>query len=147
MKHKPLTRDMNTTPQPIPLAIRKTVEQATRLLDACKTQYIIVLPDGTTINKGGELIQLIPPKPEKPRKARSLMPYGTYRKAYGDTVRDMVLGDVKVFHRTPEMISAGVDLTTIMGSISSMASNAWGNNAHKIFLNKGNDSVELLRTA
>ena len=146
MKHEPLTRDMNT-PQTIPLAIRKTVEQATRLLDACKTRYIIVLSDGTTINKGGEIIQLVPDKPEKPRKAKSLMPHGTYRQVYGDVVRNMVVGDVEIFRLTPEMVKAGVDLTTIMGSISSMASNAWGNNAHKIFLNKGNDSVELLRTA
>jgi len=146
MKNQPLTRDMNT-PQPIPLAIRKTVEQATRLLDACKTQYIIVLSDGTTINKGGEVIQLIPPKPEKPRKAKSLMPHGTYRKVYGDAIRKMVVGDVGVFRRTPEMVTAGVELITILGSISSMASNEWGNNAHKIFINKGNDSVELLRTA
>jgi hypothetical protein len=147
MKHKPLTRDMNTTPQPIPLAIRKTVEQATRLLDACKTKYIIVLSDGTTINKGGEIIQLVPDKPEKPRKAKSLMPYGTYRNMYGDTVKKMVLGDVEVFRLTPEMVAAGVDLVTIMGSISSMASNEWGNNAHKIFTNKDNNTVELLRTA
>jgi hypothetical protein len=147
MKRKPLTPDMNTTPQPIPLAIRKTVEQATRLLDACKTQYIIVLSDGTTINKGGEVIQLIPPKPEKPRKARSLMPYGTYRKVYGPAMTKMVMGDVEVFRRTPEMVTAGVELITILGAISSMASSDWGNNAHKIFLNKGNDSVELLRTA
>lgn len=146
MKRKPHQPDINTQPT-VPLAIRKTVEQATKLLDACKTQYIIVLSDGTTINKGGEVIQLVPEKPAKPRKAKSLMPYGTYRNAYGDTVKKMVLGDVEVFHRTPEMISAGVDLSTIMGSISSMASNEWGNNAHKIFLNKGNDSVELLRTA
>jgi hypothetical protein len=146
MKHKPLTRDMNT-PQPIPLAIRKTVEQATKLLDACKTKYIIVLSDGTTINKGGELIQLMPDKPEKPRKAKSLMPHGTYRKVYGDAIRNMVVGDVEIFRLTPEMVTAGVELITIQGSISSMASNEWGNNAHKIFLNKGNDSVELLRTA
>lgn len=146
MKNQPLTRDMNT-PQPIPLAIRKTVEQATRLLDACKTQYIIVLSDGTTINKGGELIQLMPPKPTKQPKARSLMPYGTYRKVYGPAMTKMVVGDVEVFRRTPEMIMAGVELITIMGAISSTASSDWGNNAHKIFLNKGNDSVELLRTA
>ena len=146
MKHEPLKRDMNT-PQTIPLAIRKTVEQATRLLDACKTQYIIVLSDGTTINKGGEVIQLVPPKPEKPRKARSLMPYGTYRKVYGPAMAKMVMGDVEVFRRTPEMVTAGVELITILGAISSMASSDWGNNAHKIFLNKGDDSVELLRTA
>ena len=146
MKHEPLKRDMNT-PQTIPLAIRKTVEQATRLLDACKTQYIIVLSDGTTINKGGEVIQLVPPKPEKPRKAKSLMPHGTYRNVYGDTVKKMVVGDVEVFRRTPEMVKAGVELITILGSVSSMASNEWGNNAHKIFMNKDNDSVELLRTA
>jgi hypothetical protein len=45
------------------------------------------------------------------------------------------------------MVTAGVELITILGSISSMASNEWGNNAHKIFMNKGDDSVELLRTA
>jgi hypothetical protein len=146
MKNQPLTRDMNT-PQPVPLAIRKTVEQATRLLDACKTQYIIVLSDGTTINKGGEVIQLIPPKPTKQPKARSLMPYGTYRKVYGPAMTKMVVGDVEVFRRTPEMVAAGVELITIMGAISSTASSDWGNNAHKIFINKGNDSVELLRTA
>ena len=146
MKNQPLTRDMNT-PQPIPLAIRKTVEQATRLLDVCKTQYIIVLSDGTTINKGGEVIQLIPHKPEKQRKAKSLMPHGTYRQVYGDTVRDMAVGDVEVFRLTPEMVKAGVELITIQGSISSMASNAFGNNAHKIFMNKDDDSVELFRTA
>jgi hypothetical protein len=147
MKHKPLTPDMNTTPQPIPLAIRKTVEQATKLLDACKTKYIIVLSDGTTINKGGELIQLMPDKPEKPRKAKSLMPHGTYRKVYGDAIRNMVVGDVEIFRLTPEMVTAGVELITIQGSISSMASNEWGNNAHKIFMNKATNSVELLRTA
>ena len=146
MKHKLLTRDMNT-PQPIPLAIRKTVEQATKLLDACKTKYIIVLSDGTTINKGGELIQLMPDKPEKPRKAKSLMPHGTYRKVYGDAIRNMVVGDVEIFRLTSEMVTAGVELITIQGSISSMASNEWGNNAHKIFMNKDNDSVELLKTA
>ncbi len=59
----------------------------------------------------------------------------------------MVMGDVEVFRRTPEMVTAGVELITILGAISSMASSDWGNNAHKIFLNKGNDSVELLRTA
>jgi hypothetical protein len=147
MKNQPLTRDMNTTPQPIPLAIRKTVEQATKLLDACKTKYIIVLSDGTTINKGGELIQLMPDKPEKPRKAKSLMPHGTYRKVYGDAIRNMVVGDVEIFRLTPEMVTAGVELITIQGSISSMASNEWGNNAHKIFMNKATNSVELLRTA
>ena len=146
MKNQPLTRDMNT-PQPIPLAIRKTVEQATRLLDVCKTQYIIVLSDGTTINKGGEIIQLVPDKPEKPRKAKSLMPHGTYRKVYGDAIRNMVVGDVEIFRLTPEMVTAGVELITIQGSISSMASNEWGNNAHKIFMNKATNSVELLRTA
>ena len=146
MKNQPLTRDMNT-PQPIPLAIRKTVEQATKLLDACKTKYIIVLSDGTTINKGGELIQLMPDKPEKPRKAKSLMPHGTYRKVYGDAIRNMVVGDVEIFRLTPEMVTAGVELITIQGSISSMASNEWGNNAHKIFMNKATNSVELLRTA
>lgn len=135
------------TPQTIPLAIRKTVEQATRLLDACKTRYIIVLSDGTTINKGGEIIQLVPDKPEKPRKAKSLMPHGTYRQAYGDVVRNMVVGDVEIFRLTPEMVKAGVKLITIQGSISSMASNAFGNDAHKIFMNKETNSVELFRTA
>ena len=138
---------MNETSQSLPLAIHKTVEQATRLLDACKARYIIVLSDGTTINKGGELIQLIPPKPTKQPKAKSLMPHGTYRQVYGGAIRKMVVGDVEVFRLTPEMVKAGVELITILGAISSMASSDWGNNAHKIFLNKGNDSVELLRTA
>lgn len=147
MKRKPNQPTMDNTQPTLPLAIRKTVEQTTKLLDACKAKYIIVLPDGTTINQGGEIIQLAPEAPAKQSRARSLMPYGTYRNVYGDTVRKMSVGDVEEFRLTPEMRTAGVDLVTIMGSISSMASNEWGNNAHKIFLNRDNDSVELFRTA
>ena len=138
---------MNDMTQPLPLAIHKTVEQASRLLDACKARYIIVLSDGTTINKGGEVIQLAPDKPTRAKRSTSLMPYGTYRNAYGPTLKGMAIGDVEVFHLTPEMVRAGVGLTTVLGSISSMASSEWGNNAHKIFTNRGTNSVELLRTA
>lgn len=138
---------MNETSQSLPLAIHKTVEQATRLLDACKARYIIVLSDGTTINKGGEVIQLAPDKPTRAKKAPSLMPYGTYRNVYGPAIKRMVVGDVEAFFLTPEMVQAGVGLMTVLGSISSMASSEWGNNAHKIFTNKANNSIELLRTA
>ena len=138
---------MNDMTQPLPLAIHKTVEQASRLLDACKARYIIVLSDGTTINKGGEVIQLAPDKPTRAKRSTSLMPYGTYRNVYGSAIKAMAVGDVEVFHLTPEMIQAGVGLMTILGSISSMASGEWGNNAHKIFTNRGTNSVELLRTA
>ena len=122
----------NSTQTSIPEIVKRTIEQATRLLDASKTEYIIRLPDGTLITKGA--MELVAPAAKRKRVARKehKMPHGSYTAAYKTPIMKMAIGDVLCLYRTPEMLKAGVTLADISGTISSIATTAFGNNAHKL---------------
>lgn len=129
-----------------PEVIKRTVEQALRLLDVAKAEYIIRLPDGTLVTKGD--MELVTRRAVKrvPRKAHK-MPYGSYTSAYKESIVNMAIGDVLCLYRTPDMLAAGVTLADISGTISSIAATTFGTDAHKIHQNKTTECIELLRTA
>lgn len=134
----------NSTQTTIPEIVKRTIEQATRLLDASKTEYIIRLSDGTVYTKGN--MELVTAKTRTPRQARK-MPHGSYTNAYKKLVVNMAVGDVLCLYRTPEMLAANVTLADISGTISSIATATFGNGAHKLHQNKTADCIEILRTA
>lgn len=136
----------NSTQTPIPEIVKRTIEQATRLLDASKTEYIIRLSDGTLITKGAMELAASSTRKRMPRKAHK-MPHGSYTAAYKESIVNMVVGDVLCLYRTPEMLAAKVTLADISGTISSIATTTFGNGNHKIHQNKTTECVELLRTA
>lgn len=134
----------NATQTTTPEIVKRTIEQATRLLDASNTEYIIRLRDGTVYTKGD--MELVTTKTRTPRQARK-MPHGSYTNAYKQRVVNMKVGDVLELALTPEMIAAGVTLLDVQGTISTIASTAFGKDAHKICANKSTGCNEILRTA
>lgn len=129
-----------------PAIVQITIDQATRLLDASKVDYIVRLADGTLITKGD--MTLAPTKMEADRKRRSRkVPHGTFTRAYKSDIHNMQVGDVLCLYRTPTMLTLGVTLADVQGTCSTIASAAFGNNAHKIHINTTTDCVEILRTA
>jgi hypothetical protein len=121
--------------------------KAIKDLNLVKAQFIVILPDGTTFDSGGDLIVLAGPKKEKKPKQERKMPHGAYSTAYKKTVEGMKVGDVEVFTPTTEMVANGVTITDLQGAISGIAHGVWGNDAHKTHMNKTNNCVELMRTA
>lgn len=147
------TRTPNTSSHPAlatsstPEIVKRTIEQALRLLDVSGTEYIIRLGDGTTITRGS--LELVAAKPEKIKnKKRALkLPYGSMRKAVMPLVSCLKVGDVAEIGLTPEMVAADVNLQDLLSSVSNAAATCWGNDSHKVCTNKTTGKIEILRTA
>jgi len=147
------TRTPNTSSHPAlvasstPEIVKRTIEQAMRLLEVAGTEYIIRLGDGTTINHGSlELVAAKPPKKEAKRRALK-MPYGSMRSAVMPYVECLKIGDVAEIGLTPEMAMCGVDLHDLLSSVSNAAAKCFGNDSHKVCTNKTTNKIEILRTA
>jgi hypothetical protein len=147
------TRTPNTSSHPAlvasstPEIVKRTIEQAMRLLDVSNTEYIIRLGDGTTITRGSlELVAAKPPK-IKGKKRALKMPYGSMRNAVMPYVECLKVGDVAEIGLTPEMAMCGVDLHDLLSSVSNAAAKCFGNDSHKVCTNKTTSKIEILRTA
>lgn len=146
------SKDMtnNSTQNQMPEIYLEMANKAIKNLNLVKAQFIVILPDGTTFDSGGDLITLVGPKktntPKKPYQERK-MPHGSYSAAFKPRIEAMKVGDVECFAPTPEMLANGVNLKDIQGTVSTFAHGAWGNDAHKTHQNIKANCVELLRTA
>jgi hypothetical protein len=136
----------HTTQTPMPEIYTTMANKAIKDLNLVKAQFIVILPDGTTFDSGGDLIVLAGPKKEKKPQQRK-MPHGAYSTAYRAAIEAMKVGDVEVFTPTTDMIARGVTINDLQGAISSIAHGSWGNDAHKTHMNKKINCVELMRTA
>jgi hypothetical protein len=147
------SRTVNTVTNPAlaastaPEIVKRTIEQALRLLDVSGTEYIIRLGDGTTITRGS--LELVAAKPDKVKnKKRALkMPYGSMRNAVLPYVECLKVGDVAEIGLTPEMVLCGVNLHDLLSTVSNAAAKCWGNESHKVCTNKTTSKIEILRTA
>lgn len=147
------SRTINTVTNPelaastLPEIVKRTIEQALRLLDVSGTEYIIRLGDGTTITKGA--MELVAAKSAKIKgKKRALkMPYGSMRNAVLPYVECLKVGDVAEIALTPEMVTAGVDLHDLLSTVSNAAAKCFGNDSHKVCTNRNTGKIEILRTA
>lgn len=147
------TRTVNQVTNPAlaestaPEIVKRTIEQALRLLAVAGTEYIIRLSDGTTITQGSlELVAAKPPKQAK--KKRSLkMPYGSMRNAVLPFIECLKVGDVAELGLTPEMIAADVNMHDLLSTVSNAAAKCFGNGSHKVCTNHKTGKVEILRTA
>lgn len=138
---------MNTQTQIIPEIILETSRKAVHTLNVTKCVYFIVMPDGTIVDNSNGGIGFTAP-PAKPKKSFTRkVPHGTYKRLYHDRIARMAVGAVECLSPTPEMTAAGVTLTDMQGTLSSMASTLFGNNSHKIHKNIKQGWVEILRTA
>lgn len=138
---------MTTQTSIIPEIILTTSRKAIQTLDATKCVYFIVMPDGTIMNNSnGGLGFTAPPAPAKKKMTRKV-PHGTYKREFHDRLANMAVGAVECIAPTPEMVAAGVTLTDMQGTLSSMCSVLFGNDSHKIHKNAKQGWVEILRTA
>ena len=130
-----------------PEIVKRTIEQALRLLAVAGTEYIIRLSDGTTITQGSlELVAAKPPKKQAKKRALK-MPYGSMRSAVLPYVECLKVGDVAEIGLTPEMVLCGVDLHDLLSTVSNAAAKCFGNDSHKVCTNKATGKIEILRTA
>lgn len=137
---------MTTQQTIIPQIIIDTAKKAVKSLDVTKSVYYIILPDGTVFDNSNGVIKAAKVKPVR-NKRQFKLPYGTITQTYKAQLDAMQVGDVVCLVRTPEMVSAGVTLNDIQGTMASQASKMWGLDAHKTHINSDKDWLEVFRTA
>jgi hypothetical protein len=122
--------------------ILKTAKDASRLLNAIRAQYIIVLPTGEQIIQGD--LKLHVPDLTPPKKARkpSRHPHGFLNKHILPYLKDMNVGDVATVP-----VPNGADMDEIQGSCASIAAKLWGNGSYKTMRNYNTGNLEVLRMA
>jgi hypothetical protein len=117
--------------------ILKTAKDATRLLNAIRAQYIIVLPTGETISEGDLKLATA-----EERKARSAPrhPHGFLNQHILPYLKDMKVGDVAVIP-----VPNGATMKEIQGSGASISAKLWGNGNYKTMRNDATEHLEVLR--
>jgi hypothetical protein len=118
------------------VVVAKVIEEALNKLKVTRCAFKVVLPDDS--------VQEFDPENKlntKPRKTRgpTTYPYGSLTKHFRPFIQHMSVGDVVA------VPVAEFDHDTLLGSMSSWASNNWGRNSHTVAANKNNNTVEILR--
>jgi hypothetical protein len=122
--------------------ILKTAKDATRLLNAIRAQYIIVLPTGEQIIQGDLKLHVPDATPAKKPRAQSRHPHGFLNQHITPYLKDMKVGDVAVVP-----VPKTADMDEIQGSSASIAAKLWGNGNYKTMRNANTGSLEVLRMA
>lgn len=122
--------------------ILKTAKDATRLLNAIRAQYIIVLPTGEQIIQGDLKLHVADATPPKKVRAQSRHPHGFLNQHILPYLKDMKVGDVATVP-----VPNGADMDEIQGSSASIAAKLWGNGNYKTMRNANTGSLEVLRMA
>ena len=120
--------------------ILKTAKDASRLLNAIRAQYIIVLPTGEQIIQGDLKLHVPDAKPAKKVRAQSRHPHGFLNQHILPYLKDMKVGDVAVVP-----VPSGADMNEIQGSSASIAAKLWGNGSYKTMRNYTTGNLEVLR--
>ncbi len=110
--------------------IQKTARDATRLLNAVRAQYIIVLPTGEQIIEGDLKLHVPDATPPKKKRAPSRNPLGYLRGHIMPYLKPMKVGDVAVIP-----IPNNSDVKEIQGSAASMSNVMWGKGNYKTMRN------------
>ena len=122
--------------------ILKTAKDASRLLNAIRAQYIIVLPTGEQIIQGDLKLHVPDATPPKKPRAQSRHPHGFLNQHILPYLKDMKVGDVAVVP-----VPKTADMDEIQGSSASIAAKLWGNGNYKTMRNANTGSLEVLRMA
>ena len=122
--------------------ILKTAKDASRLLNAIRAQYIIVLPTGEQIIQGDLKLHVPDATPAKKPRAQSRHPHGFLNQHITPYLKDMKVGDVAVVP-----VPKTADMDEIQGSSASIAAKLWGNGNYKTMRNANTGSLEVLRMA
>ena len=122
--------------------ILKTAKDATRLLNAIRAQYIIVLPTGEQIIQGDLKLHVPDATPAKKPRAQSRHPHGFLNQHITPYLKDMKVGDVAVVP-----VPKTADMDEIQGSSASIAAKLWGNGSYKTMRNANTGNLEVLRMA
>ena len=122
--------------------ILKTAKDASRLLNAIRAQYIIVLPTGEQIIQGDLKLHVPDATPPKKPRAQSRHPHGFLNQHILPYLKDMKVGDVAVVP-----VPKTADMDEIQGSSASIAAKLWGNGNYKTMRNYNTGNLEVLRMA
>ena len=122
--------------------ILKTAKDASRLLNAIRAQYIIVLPTGEQIIQGDLKLHVPDATPAKKPRAQSRHPHGFLNQHITPYLKDMKVGDVAVVP-----VPKTADMDEIQGSSASIAAKLWGNGSYKTMRNANTGNLEVLRMA
>ena len=122
--------------------ILKTAKDATRLLNAIRAQYIIVLPTGEQIIQGDLKLHVADATPPKKARTPSRHPHGFLNQHILPYLKDMQVGDVATVP-----VPNGADMDEIQGSSASIAAKLWGNGNYKTMRNYNTGNLEVLRMA
>ena len=122
--------------------ILKTAKDASRLLNAIRAQYIIVLPTGEQIIQGDLKLHVPDATPAKKVRTQSRHPHGFLNQHIMPYLKDMKVGDVAVVP-----VPKTADMDEIQGSSASIAAKLWGNGNYKTMRNANTGNLEVLRMA
>ena len=118
----------------MPEVVRKTVEQAVRLLEATGSSFRVITSDGTQYGK----LEVVQPKKRNINPDRE---YGAIRKYYDRFVKyDASVGDVFEIPITKEFTSE-----EIRSGVCAKLSTRWGKGTYTTAI--AGDKVQILRTA
>ena len=120
--------------------IQKTANDAARLLNAVRAQYIIVLPTGEQIIQGDLKLYTPDAKPAKKKRSQSRNPLGFLRGHIMPYLKPMKVGDVAVIP-----IPNTSDVKEIQGSAASISNVLWGKGNYKTMRNATTGNLEVLR--
>ena len=122
--------------------ILKTAKDASRLLNAIRAQYIIVLPTGEQIIQGDLKLHVADATPPKKARTPSRHPHGFLNQHIAPYLKDMKVGDVAVVP-----VPKTADMDEIQGSSASISAKLWGNGNYKTMRNYNTGNLEVLRMA
>ena len=122
--------------------ITKTANDAARLLNAIRAQYIIVLPTGEQIIQGDLKLHVPEATPPKKARAQSRHPHGFLNNHILPFIQHLEIGDVAVVP-----VPNGADMDEIQGSGASLSAKLWGNGNYKTMRNANTGCLEVLRMA
>jgi hypothetical protein len=118
----------------LPQVVKKTIEQAIRLLDATGSQYKVIAIDGTEFGK----LAVVTPKKRRINNDRE---YGAIRKYYDKFVKyDAEVGEVFEIPLTKEFKAE-----EIRSGVCAKLSTRWGTGTSTTAIT--GDKVQILRTA
>ena len=122
--------------------IQKTANDAARLLNAIRAQYIIVLPTGEQIIKGDLKLHVPDDTPQRKVRAQPRHPHGFLNNHILPYLQPLKVGDVAVVP-----VPHGASMNEIQGSGASISAKLWGNGNYKTMRNDNTGCLEVLRMA
>ena len=122
--------------------ILKTAKDASRLLNAIRAQYIIVLPTGEQIIQGDLQLHVPDATPQRKVRTPSRHPHGFLNSHILPYLQNLKVGDVAVIP-----VPSGADMDEIQGSGASISAKLCGNGSYKTMRNANTGNLEVLRMA